>query len=171
MNTSEFFSKFKSRYLWGNIAAMVAVVFAVCLGVKFGLDIYTHHGEVVQIPNVRHKAFSDAEYLLKQSGLQVVVSDTGYVPGMRPDCILEQSPAPGEREVGTRDLPHRKRFAHAYALCARHHRQLIAARGYGKVAGYGIQVDASYVCRGRERLGVRTRGARTPGQGWRPYRH
>ena len=54
MNTSEFFSKFKSRYLWGNIAAMVAVVFAVCLGVKFGLDIYTHHGEVVQIPNVRH---------------------------------------------------------------------------------------------------------------------
>ena len=97
MNTSEFFSKFKSRYLWGNIAAMVAVVFAVCLGVKFGLDIYTHHGEVVQVPNVRHKAFSDAEYLLKQSGLQVVVSDTGYVPGMRPDCILEQSPAPGER--------------------------------------------------------------------------
>lgn len=97
MNTSEFFSKFKSRYLWGNIAAMVAVVFAVCIGVKFGLDIYTHHGEVVQIPNVRHKAFSDAEYLLKQSGLQVVVSDTGYVPGMRPDCILEQSPAPGER--------------------------------------------------------------------------
>lgn len=97
MNTSEFFSKFKSRYLWGNIAAMVAVLFFVCLGVKYGLDIYTHHGEVVTIPNVRHKAFSDAEYLLEQNGLQVVVSDTGYVPGMKPDCILEQSPAPGER--------------------------------------------------------------------------
>ena len=54
MNTSEFFSKFKSRYLWGNLAAMVAVVFVVCLGVKYGLDIYTHHGEVVSIPNVRH---------------------------------------------------------------------------------------------------------------------
>ena len=39
----------------------------------------------------------DAEYLLKQSGLQVVVSDTGYVPGIKPDCIVEQSPAPGER--------------------------------------------------------------------------
>lgn len=97
MNTSEFFSKFKSRYLWGNLAAMAAVVFVVCLGVKCGLDIYTHHGEVVSIPNVRHKTFSDAEYLLEQNGLQVVVSDTGYVPGMKPDCILEQSPAPGER--------------------------------------------------------------------------
>ena len=97
MNTSEFFSKFKSRYLWGNLAAMVAVVFVVCLGVKYGLDIYTHHGEVVSIPNVRQKTFSDAEYLRKQNGLQVVVSDTGYVPGIKPACILEQSPAPGER--------------------------------------------------------------------------
>ena len=110
---------------------MVAVVFAVSLGVKFGLDIYTHHGEVVQIPNVRHKAFSDAEYLLKQSGLQVVVSDTGYVPGMRPDCILEQSPAPGEREVGSRDIPHRERHADAYHHRARRHRQLVVARGDG----------------------------------------
>ena len=97
MNTSEFFSKFKSRYLWGNLAAMVAVVFVVCLGVKYGLDIYTHHGEVVSIPNVRHKTFSDAEYLLKQSGLQVVVSDTGYVRNLKPGCILEQTPEPGER--------------------------------------------------------------------------
>lgn len=97
MNTSEFLSKFKSRYLWGNIAAMVAVVFVACLGVKFGLDIYTHHGEVISVPNVRHKAYGDAEYLLEQSGLEVVVSDTGYVPGMQPDCILEQSPEPGEK--------------------------------------------------------------------------
>ena len=67
MNTSEFFSKFKSRYLWGNIAAMVAVVFAVCLGVKFGLDIYTHHGEVVQIPNVRHKALDRKSTRLNSS--------------------------------------------------------------------------------------------------------
>lgn len=97
MNTSEFFRKFKSQYLWGNLVAMVGVVVLLCFGVKFGLDIYTHHGEVVEIPNVRHKTFTDAEYLLTERGMQVVVSDTGYVPGMKPDCILEQSPAPGER--------------------------------------------------------------------------
>lgn len=97
MNPSEFFRKFKSRYLLGNLAAMVLAVVAVCLGVKYGLDLYTHHGESISIPDVRRKSFSDAQFLLDEANLQVVVSDTGYVPGLPPDCILEQTPTPGER--------------------------------------------------------------------------
>ena len=96
MNPSEFIKKFKSRYLWGNLCAMALVVVAVCAGVKFGLDVYTHHGESIAIPDVRRKSFADADYLLREAGMTVVVSDTGYVRGLPPDCILEQSPAPGE---------------------------------------------------------------------------
>ena len=97
MNPSEFIKKFKSRYLWGNLCAMALVVVAACAGVKFGLDVYTHHGESIAIPDVRRKAFADADYLLREVGMIVVVSDTGYVRGLPPDCILEQSPAPGDR--------------------------------------------------------------------------
>lgn len=97
MNPSEFFRKFTSRYLWGNICAMVIVVVVACLGVKFGLDAYTHHGESIPVPDVRHKSFADAQYLLSEAGLQIEVSDTGYVRNLPPDCILEQSPVPGER--------------------------------------------------------------------------
>ena len=97
MNPSEFFRKFTSRYLWGNICAMVLVVVLACVGVKLGLDVYTHHGESIPIPDVRHKTFADAQYLLSEAGLQIVVSDTGYVRNLPPDCILEQSPQPGER--------------------------------------------------------------------------
>ena len=97
MNPSEFIKKFKSRYLWGNLCAMALVVVAVCAGVKFGLDVYTHHGESIAIPDVRRKSFADADYLLREAGMTVVVSDTGYVRGLPPDCILEQSPAPGDR--------------------------------------------------------------------------
>lgn len=97
MNPSEFIKKFKSRYLWGNLCAMALVVVAVCAGVKFGLDVYTHHGELIAIPDVRRKSFADADYLLREAGMTVVVSDTGYVRGLPPDCILEQSPAPGDR--------------------------------------------------------------------------
>lgn len=96
MNPSEFIKKFKSRYLWCNLCAMALVVVAACAGVKFGLDMYTHHGESIAIPDVRRKAFADADYLLRETGMTVVVSDTGYVRGLPPDCILEQSPAPGE---------------------------------------------------------------------------
>lgn len=97
MNPSEFIKKFKSRYLWGNLCAMALVVVAACAGVKFGLDMYTHHGESIAIPDVRRKSFADADYLLREVGMIVVVSDTGYVRGLPPDCILEQSPAPGDR--------------------------------------------------------------------------
>ena len=97
MTSSEFINKFKSKYLWGNLAAMALVVVLLCVGVRFGIDFYTHHGEAISIPDVRHKSFADAERILKDAGLPVVVSDTGYVKNLPPDCVLEQSPAPGEK--------------------------------------------------------------------------
>lgn len=97
MTPSEFFNKFKSKYLWGNLIAMVVVVVLLCVGVKFGIDLYTHHGEAIAIPDIRHKSFADAERILDDVGLQIEVTDTGYVRNLPPDCILEQTPGPGDR--------------------------------------------------------------------------
>lgn len=96
MTPSEFINKFKSKYLWGNLLAMVVVVVLLCVGVKFGIDLYTHHGESITIPDIRHKSFADAERILDDAGLQIEVSDTGYVRNLPPDCILEQTPGAGE---------------------------------------------------------------------------
>ena len=74
---------------------MIIVVAGVCWGTSFAIDIYTHHGESVAIPNIKQKSFADAEHILADAGLSVVVSDTGYVKSLPPDCILEQSPAAG----------------------------------------------------------------------------
>lgn len=95
MKTSELLAKLKSRYLWGNLVAMAAVVALACLGVIVALNVYTHHGESIAIPDVRHKTFADAQHILNDAGLTVVVSDTGYVKSLAPDCVLEQSPVPG----------------------------------------------------------------------------
>ncbi|PTL32455.1 penicillin-binding protein [Prevotella sp. oral taxon 376] len=97
MKASEFVRKIMSGYLWANLAAMAMVVVLLCLGVKFGIDLYTHHGEEIAVPDVRHKAFSDASSVLEDVGLKVVVKDTGYVKTLAPDCILDQTPAPGEK--------------------------------------------------------------------------
>ena len=96
MTLSEFVNKFKSGYLWGNLAAMFLVVVLLGVGVRFGIEIYTHHGEAIPIPDVRHKNFRDAERILRDAGLEVEVSDTGFVKTLPPDCILEQSPGAGE---------------------------------------------------------------------------
>jgi hypothetical protein len=55
MTSSEFLSKFKSKYLWGNLLAMLVVVILLGIGVRFGIDAYTHHGESIAIPDIRHK--------------------------------------------------------------------------------------------------------------------
>lgn len=97
MTPSEFIRKFKSKYLWGNLAAMAAVIIVLCTCVKFGLDIYTHHGESIIVPNLKNKSLDDAIKLLDHLGLEATVSDTGYVKTLPSGCILEQSLAPGDR--------------------------------------------------------------------------
>ena len=96
MKASEFFKKITSGYLWGNLFAMAVLVVLISLGVKYGLDVYTHHGEAIQVPNVKYKGFKDAERILEGLGLVVHVSDTGYVKTLPPDCVLEQNPDAGE---------------------------------------------------------------------------
>lgn len=96
METGDFFKKCLSMRIWGNVAAMVVVVVLLCVGAKFGIDKYTRHGEEIVIPDVRRKSFADAEALLMEKGLKVVISDTGYVRSLQPDYILEQNPVPGK---------------------------------------------------------------------------
>ena len=96
MTVSEFIGKFKSGYLWGNLAAMVAVVVLLAFGFKAAIGFNTHHGESIAVPKLIHKNSADAEHILNELGLTMEVTDTGYVKTLPPGCILEQSPAPGE---------------------------------------------------------------------------
>lgn len=95
MDSKEFFGKFLSKYLWVNLLAMALTVVLLCVGVKVGLDIYTHHGEGVPVPNLAGMNFSRAADLLERNGLRIVVSDSGYNKRMPAECILAQSPGEG----------------------------------------------------------------------------
>lgn len=96
MSTKTFIKKLCSPYVWINLILMGFVVAALVVGVAFSTSLYTHHGEVIKVPDVRNKKFSDAERLLQNAGLLVVVTDTGYNRQLPPDCILQQQPLPGE---------------------------------------------------------------------------
>ncbi len=96
MTLSAFFGKFKSKLLWGNLAAMAVVVLLLALGVKYGLDLYTHHGERIRIPRLIHMKEADAKHILQEMDLLMVVTDTGYVKTLPANVILEQNPDAGE---------------------------------------------------------------------------
>jgi len=96
MEQSTFFKKLINPYLWGNIAAMVVTIVLLAVGIRYGIDIYTHHGEKIKVPRIINKQQAKAEAMLKTAGLRVQVSDTGYVKHLPPGCVLEQTPEAGQ---------------------------------------------------------------------------
>lgn len=97
MKPSEFVGKLKSRYLLGNLAAMALTIVGLVVGLQLALNAYTHHGEEIAVPNLKGKLFADADRIMADADLKMVVNDTGYVKTLPPDCILGQTPEPGER--------------------------------------------------------------------------
>ena len=95
METKEFFGKFASGFLWGNILAMVLVVVALAFGVKYGLDAYTHHGEGIEVPKIEGMVYQNARAMMEERGLNVVVTDSGYNKRLPAGSILLQNPGPG----------------------------------------------------------------------------
>jgi len=95
MEAKEFFGKFASGFLWGNILAMVLVVVALAFGVKYGLDVYTRHGEGIEVPKVEGMVYQNARALMEERGLYLVVTDSGYNKRLPANSILIQNPGPG----------------------------------------------------------------------------
>ena len=95
MTKEEFFGKFKSLYLWGNLAAMVLVLMLLFLAMKWWLVSYTHHGEVIEVPNLVAKSEAEAGKLLAEKGLQLKVVATSYVKDLPGGSVISQDPKAG----------------------------------------------------------------------------
>lgn len=114
MTIKEFFSFGTNKFFWLNIAAMIAVVIVVIFGVLKWIDIYTHHGETVVVPDVKGIAMEEAAKMFQKQGLACMVSDTRYVKDKAAGVVLEMKPEAGEKvkegrmvylTVNTLDVP------------------------------------------------------------------
>ena len=97
MDVKVFFGKFVSGYLWGHLLAMTLVIVGLCFGVKYGLAIYTHHGEGIALPNLRGMSYAKAIEMMEEQGSYVVANDTGYNKKMEAGCVLMQTPGAGTK--------------------------------------------------------------------------
>ena len=92
-----------STLLW-NIMGMILVVILVAVGIWFWMGYYTHHGESIEVPNVKGMVISDAEYTLTRARLQTVVADSGYDRKLPAGTVLEQLPAAGKQVKSGREI-------------------------------------------------------------------
>lgn len=97
MTIKEFFSFRTNRFFWLNILAMPVVLILLVFATLRWLDSYTHHGEAVVVPDVKHKPLSEAQKILSAQGLQSVVADSTYVKTLPPGCVLEYNPSMNQK--------------------------------------------------------------------------
>ena len=81
---------------WFNIILMLALVIGIPAFVFSSLDVFTHHGEKIEVPNVVGQSVYDAEDMLSDRSLKAVVVDSVYEPKAKPGSVLEQKPKAGE---------------------------------------------------------------------------
>lgn len=97
MTFRDFFKKIFSPLIWGNLLLMGLTGIGLVIGLWYFLEDYTHHGESVEVPNVKGMPFHDAEYTLKRAGLVAVVADSSYNRTLPAGTILDQVPANGKQ--------------------------------------------------------------------------
>jgi len=95
MTKQEFFNKFKSVFLWGNLVAMLLVVIIALLVLQICLRSCTHHGEKIVVPNLSGITIEQAQRALDALKLHIEVSDTAYEDGMPRGTIVRQTPVGG----------------------------------------------------------------------------
>ncbi len=76
---------------------MAAVIVLLILGTNVAMNIYTHHGESIEVPDVKKHSYEASLKVLEDLGFEVVINDTGYVKNLPPGTILDQLPLPGTR--------------------------------------------------------------------------
>ena len=114
MTIREFFSFKTNKFFWLNIAAMIVIVAVMVFGVLKWIDVYTHHGESVLVPDVKGMSVEEATKMFWNHGLVCSVSDTRYVKDKAAGIVLELKPGAGEKvkegrtvylTVNTLDVP------------------------------------------------------------------
>lgn len=85
----------KSRFFWLNILIAILIVTALAWGAFLWLDVYTHHGEAVEVPDLKGLYVEEAELLLNGQDLHCDVVDSVYLRSLAPGEIAEQAPPSG----------------------------------------------------------------------------
>ena len=97
ISLKDFFSFKNNKVFWLNLIAMPIVVVAVIFGVLHWLDVYTHHGESIIVPNINGLPLTEAGKELGKKNLEFEVVDSNYVKGMLAGAVLEQKPVAGAK--------------------------------------------------------------------------
>lgn len=111
---NKFFGKLTSPIVYWNLIMLVLVSIVLLIVLWFWLKDYSHHGESVEVPQIKGMLLPDAEYELEKQGLVMVISDSSYNRNLPAGTVLELTPDAGSKvktgrniylTINTRNVP------------------------------------------------------------------
>ena len=82
-------------WLLKNILGAAAFFVALAIVANVLLGIFTHHGKVLEVPDMVGMSVRQADHVADSAGVRVEVVDSIYVRGMAKGAVYKQSPAAG----------------------------------------------------------------------------
>jgi beta-lactam-binding protein with PASTA domain len=95
MGIGSYFKGKSGKMFWLNVLLMVAVLVIVPVISLYCLDVFTHHGEKIEVADVVGQNVFDAEIALSSQGLEPVVADSVYESDKPAGVVLRQVPKAG----------------------------------------------------------------------------
>lgn len=80
-----------------NIWLMIIAGGAVLYGSLYWIDIYTHHNQAIEVPDLRGLQPEEAEIVLKKRDLRLQVTDSVYSKTVSPGAVVEMIPPAGSK--------------------------------------------------------------------------
>ena len=103
-NSVEILRKFLNHYVVKSVLILMFAVFFFYCGTLVVLRHYTHHGEMLPVPDVTGLTLSEAGKLLQSKKMRWQLSDSVYVGSVAPGAVVSQSPEPGSNVKENRNI-------------------------------------------------------------------
>jgi len=94
----DFFKFLISKTFLKNFLAAIILTVAIVFGLKLYLGVYTHHNEYHIVPDLQKKSYEEAQKILENRKMNLVVIDTvDYNPKYPKYSIVEQNPKKNDK--------------------------------------------------------------------------
>ena len=97
MKVKEFLKNLFSPLMMLNCLGMIAVSVLLCFGLFYGLDVYTDHGEEIEVPDLYGQNIEVAKKKLESIGLDYLIIGKAYREKVPDRAVIIQSVAAGEK--------------------------------------------------------------------------
>jgi eukaryotic-like serine/threonine-protein kinase len=94
----------KTKTFKNNALAAVGITVVLLIASVFVLRIYTHHGQSIEVPNLKGERIEDVARVLKRLDLKYQIQDSVYSHDTKPGTVLDHFPRPGMKVKENRTI-------------------------------------------------------------------